>query len=114
MSGSGMLRRKQAERNFWFDIAEKMTRQIMLDTVLITLHEEFGFGAKRLYRLQRRWGAIHDRFYGAFDPRRKQNPECDKLRDELDTLLRKLTPKDEPFYGFNERYEYIKKVTYDK
>lgn len=109
---SGLLKRDENLRAFWFEEAEKLTNQFMLDVTLIALHRAFGFGPERLQRFIAELAKIHDYFYPVFRVRR-DNPECDKLRDEMDRLLKECCGKDD-IVPFGERYPTIKEVKYGR
>ena len=109
---SDLTKRIEKLRSFWFEQAETLTNQYMLDITLITLHRLFGFSSKRLGRFMAELAKIHDRYYPVFKVT-KDNPECDKLRAELDTLLKECCGKDD-IVPFGERYPTIKEVKYGR
>lgn len=108
---SALIKKQEQLRSLWYEQAEAATNQYMLDCALIALHREFGFGAERLKRFMRELGAIHDRYYAVF---KVSDPECDKLRAEMDALLQECCAPEDAFIPFSGRYDNIKEVRYKK
>ena len=70
---------KQANlRKVYTDATETVMRQFMIDTIQIAAAEEFGFGADRIERLIKRWGAIYSKYYPALNA--TSSAEADVLR----------------------------------
>lgn len=110
MRQSGFLQR-QAEKQE--DISQKLQltwKQFMIDTLLITLHQEFGWGETRLRRLNEAWEANRKEYFPAIDPRMAL---CDVKQEHMQRVFREIcgAGKDVPFA---ERYPYLKEVRYDK
>lgn len=51
MKKSGYLARERIVRQEYMSATERVTQQLMLDTLQVTLHREFGFGYDRIKRL---------------------------------------------------------------
>lgn len=110
MGKSGYLTRQAEQRNRDAHTFEAVTRQLMLDTLQITLHKHFGFGFDRILKASLAWADIYNHYYDVMD---LKNPECDVLREHLDEELRDIIKDRQRFADFDERYPEIKKITYD-
>ena len=93
----------------YIDAAERTMKQYMLDTMMITMHREFGWGPARLQRLAERWGKIYSDHYQAVNA---ENPEADYLRDQLDKALEVAYQGQIELEPFEVRYGDLKKVEY--
>ena len=109
MGKNGYLARQEREKNTFAHVCEVVTRQLMLDTLQATIHEE-GWGYDRIKRLVDRWGELYDYFYDTLD---LKDPECDVKREELDRILRHIIKDRQPFLDYEARYPEIKKVSYE-
>ena len=85
MKQSAYLILQRETRRRLVQAAERVTQQLMLDTLQVTLHQEFGFGYDRIKRLTDAWGKTYN---------------LDLLRDH-----QALIP-------FGERYPEIREITY--
>lgn len=110
MAKSGYLARQEAKRNADANTFEAVTRQLMLDTLQITLHKHFGFGFDRILKASLAWGEIYNHYYDVMD---LKNPECDVLRKHLDDELRDIIKDRQPFADFKMRYPEVKDITYE-
>lgn len=109
---SGYLLRQAAARKACTDLAEMTMKQFMLDTMMITMHREFGWGPKRLTDLAKAWGKIYSDHYNAC---MAEHPEADYLRDQLDRALQDAYQGGEiAFEPFEKRYPALKEVTYGR
>ena len=50
MKRSGLLQKRDALTQELLDVMQRTMKQYMLDTLLITMHEDFGWGYERLDR----------------------------------------------------------------
>lgn len=102
---------KQANlRKVYTDATETVMRQFMIDTIQIAAAEEFGFGADRIERLIKRWGAIYSKYYPALNA--TSSDEADVLRYKLDMEIKPLISENFLFEPFEKRYPDLKKVRY--
>ena len=109
MSGkSGFMAKQQVQMDVYMTIAERVTRQLMVDSLQIALHEK-GWGYDRLKELTLKWAEIYDYFYDTMD---LKNVECDVKRHHLDELIRDIVKDKQEFIPFEERYPDIKKINY--
>ena len=97
---SGMLKRQKEEQKTRDRVVQDATRQTfvqyMTDTLLYTLNdpEIMGkdvFGYARLKKILDAWGAKYDLYFDA---------------------LRRIVPEGEPFFTFEERYQWLPLITY--
>ena len=65
MKPSGMLQKRSAVTQQLLDVMQRTMKQYMLDTLLVTMHEDFGWGYDRLTRLEERWSETYDHFFPA-------------------------------------------------
>ena len=108
---SGYVMRQQLMNKTYIDFAEKTMKQFMLDTIMITMHLEFGWGPERLHRLAKAWGKVYSDHYQAVNA---DNPEADYLRDQIDKALRAAFKDSMDVEPFETRYEELKKVGYGR
>ena len=102
---------KQANlRKVYTDATETVMRQFMIDTIQIAAAEEFGFGADRIERLIKRWGAVYSKYYPALNA--TSSDEADVLRYKLDMEIKPLISENFLFEPFEKRYPDLKKVRY--
>lgn len=110
MKKSGFLVQQEEIRQSYMQAAERITQQLMLDTLQITLNEEFGFGYDRIKKLTDAWGKTYNTFHDALNG----GPEADYYQEKLDGLLRELLKDRQPLIPFRERYPEIKEITYGR
>lgn len=67
MKQSAYLIQQRETRRRLVQAAERVTQQLMLDTLQVTLHQEFGFGYDRIKRLTDAWGKTYNQFHDALD-----------------------------------------------
>ena len=105
---SGFLQR-QAE--YQEDLSAKIqiiTRQFMIDSLQITLNEEFGWGYDRLVKLNDAWEKKRRELHPAVDPR---DPLCDVMQEHMERAFARICKgRERPVWG--ERYPYLKEVRY--
>lgn len=112
MKQSGFMK-KQTEKQEDFSIKlQLVTRQFMIDTLQIALHEELGWGFDRIMRVTEAWEKVREEYSPAVDPRDKM---CDVKQEHMDRIfneicaVKKLKP-----HSFEERYPHLKKHRYDR
>lgn len=108
MKKSGYLARERIVRQEYMSATERVTRQLMLDTLQVTLHREFGFGYDGIKRLTDAWSACYNQFHDALDG----GVEADYWQEKLDSLLRDVLKDHQPLIPFRERYPEIREVSY--
>lgn len=100
--------RKNASGGVTIGVMERVTQQLMLDTLQVTLHQEFGFGYDRIKRLTDAWGKTYNQFHDALDG----GTEADYWQEKLDRLLLDLLRDHQALIPFGERYPEIREITY--
>ena len=110
MNKGGFLARQKAERDWYMVTAERITRQLMVDSLQIAIHEK-GWGYDRLKALMDRWSENYDELYDVLDA---SNPECDVKRHHLDEAIRDIVKDHQEFIPFDGRYPDVKRINYNK
>ena len=85
-----------------------ITRQYMVDTLQITLHQEFGWGYDRIARMTEVWEKNRKELHPAIDPR---DPLCDVTQEHMERIFEHICKgKERPTW--DERYPFLKEVRY--
>lgn len=92
------------------NVAERLTQQLMMDTLQITLHNEFGFGYDRIKRVTEEWGKCYNTFHDALTG----GNEADWYQEKLDRQLLDILHGHQPLIPFRERYPEIKEIKYER
>ncbi len=108
MKQSGLLYRRDALTQKKLDAMQRTMKQYMLDTLLITMHEDFGWGCERLTRLSEKWGETYEHYFPAL----QGTDESDVWQERLDRATLAFVGERE-FYPFPERYPEIKQLGYE-
>lgn len=110
MKQSGFLKRQHDVRQALIQASERVTRQLMVDTLQVTLHD-FGWGYDRILRITQAWAEAYNHYHDTMDVK---NPEADVLREHLDRELYDILKDKQDLIPFEERYPDIKEITYGK
>ena len=78
------LEKQQAAKNNVMHSAENLTKQYMLDTLCIAIHESEGWGYDRIKRLLNAWMETQEEYRLALNP---SNSEADVAQEHLDRML---------------------------
>ena len=108
MKRSGVLQKRDALTQERLDVMQRTMKQYMLDTLLITMHEDFGWGYERLSRLAEKWSETYDRYFPAL----QSTDDSDVWQERLDRATLAFLG-DRTFYPFPERYPEIKRLGYE-
>ena len=108
MKQSAYLIQQRETKRRLVQAAERVTQQLMLDTLQVTLHSEFGFGYDRIMRLTNAWGKTYDLFHEALEG----GNEADYWQVKLDRMLEEVIRDRQPLIPFEERYPELKEITY--
>ena len=108
MKQSGFMAKQLAMRQAMIDATERVTQQLMMDTLQITLHE-FGWGYDRIMKLTKAWADAYNHYHDTLDVK---NVEADVLRVHLDRELADILKGHQDLIPFEERYPEIKEITY--
>ena len=111
MKQSGYMAKQLAMRQALIDATERVTQQLMMDTLQIVLHNELGFGYDRIMRITKAWGCEYNHYHDVFNVK---HAEADVLRVHLDRELTDILKGHQDLIPFEERYPEIKEITYKK
>lgn len=104
------MRRIQADVRRKCETAIDIYQQYDMDTLLIALHTEFGFGYDRLKKVLDAWGTVHKHYEKALN---YKYVEADVLQEQMDNILREICEGHQEFYPFRERYPNVREITYE-
>ena len=90
-------------------VAQEQMQQFDVDIWSMLLHNEEGYGKKRLTELIHKFIALHEKYIIAFDPK---HPEADYFRELLDREMRDIWGEEAD--PFDVRFPYAKQIFYDK
>ena len=110
MKQSGFMAKQLAMRQALIDATERVTQQLMMDTLQITLHE-FGWGYDRIMKLTKAWADAYNHYHDTLD---LKNVEADVLRVHLDRELADILKGHQDLIPFEDRYPEIKEIVYGK
>ena len=110
MKQSGFMAKQLAMRQALIEATERVTQQLMMDTLQITLHE-FGWGYDRIMKLTKAWADAYNHYHDTLDVK---NVEADALRVHLDRELADILKGHQDLIPFEERYPEIKEIAYKK
>ena len=111
MKQSGFMAKQLAMRQALIDATERVTQQLMMDTLQIVLHNELGFGYDRIMRITKAWGCEYNHYHDVFNVK---HAEADVLRVHLDRELADILKGRQELIPFEERYPEIKEITYGR
>ena len=111
MKQSGFMAKQLAMRQALIDATERVTQQLMMDTLQIVLHNELGFGYDRIMRITKAWGCEYNHYHDVFNVK---HAEADVLRVHLDRELTDILKGRQNLIPFEERYPEIKEITYGR
>ena len=111
MKQSGFVAKQLAMRQALIDATERVTQQLMMDTLQIVLHNELGFGYDRIMRITKAWGCEYNHYHDVFNVK---HAEADVLRVHLDRELADILKGHQDLIPFEERYPEIKEIAYKK
>ena len=110
MKQSGFMAKQLAMRQALIEATERVTQQLMMDTLQITLHE-FGWGYDRIMKLTKAWADAYNHYHDTLDVK---NVEADVLRVHLDRELTDILKGHQDLIPFEDRYPEIKEIAYKK
>ena len=111
MKRSGFMAKQLAMRQALIEATERVTQQLMMDTLQIVLHNELGFGYERIMRITKAWGCEYNHYHDVFNVK---HAEADVLRVHLDRELADILKGHQDLIPFEERYPEIKEIAYKK
>ena len=105
------IEKQQAAKNNVMHSAEDLTKQYMLDTLCIAIHESEGWGYGRIKRLLNAWMETQEEYRLALNP---SNNEADVAQEHLDRMLVQIINGKQDLIPFSERYPELKGIKYGK
>ena len=111
MKQSGFMAKQLAMRQALIEASERVTQQLMMDTLQIVLHNELGFGYDRIMKITKAWADAYNHYHDTLDVK---NVEADVLRVHLDRELADILKDRQELIPFEERYPEIKEIAYKK
>ena len=108
-SQSGLLKRREIERQRWTEVAQRVTQQYMMDTLQLTMHSEYGWGHDRLMDLCAKWRKTISEYAPSQNAR---DPECDVYREHMDRALVQIMRNKGELIPWDKRYPELNKVRY--
>ena len=109
MKKSGYLERQKADKKAFMNSVELIVKQYCIDTLTITLHEEYGWGYDRLMALMDQWKANRDKYQDAINP---DLVEADVAQAHVDRIMERIIRGKTELIPFEERYPTLKKIKY--
>ena len=109
MKQSGFMAKQLAMRQALIEASERVTQQLMMDTLQIALHNELGFGYDRIMKITKGWADAYNHYHDTLDVK---NVEADVLREHLDRELAGIMKDKQELIRFENRYPEIKEITY--
>ena len=109
MKQSGFMAKQLAMRQALIEASERVTQQLMMDTLQIVLHNELGFGYDRIMRITEAWGSEYNHYHDALSIK---HVEADVLRVHLDRELADILKGHQDLIPFEARYPEIREITY--
>lgn len=108
MKKSGYLAKQGAVQQALLDAMQHTMQQYALDTLLITAHEDLGFGYDRCLKLAEKWSETFESFFPALGA----SDEADVYQEKLDRKLLSIMEGKRKFDAFPERYPGVKRLDY--
>lgn len=110
MKKSGYLAKQGAVQQALLDAMQHTMQQYALDTLLITAHEDLGFGYDRCLKLAEKWSETFESFFPALGA----SDEADVYQEKLDRRLLSIMEGKRQFHAFPERYPGVKRLDYER
>ena len=109
---SGFLLRKEQEKEELLQKAQNIVIQYMVDTLQITMRQEYGWGYDRIMKLTQAWKDTRQHYKAAVEPRDKM---ADVMQEHMQRAFKDICAykKIEPI-PFSNRYPYLKAIRYDR
>ena len=105
------IEKQKAAKNAVMHSAENLTKQYMLDTLCIAIHESEGWGYGRIKRLLNAWMETQEEYRLALNP---SNNEADVAQEHLDRMLIQIINGKQDLIPFAKRYPELKGIKYGK
>ena len=103
------LEKQRADKKAFMNSVELIVKQYCIDTLTITLHEEYGWGYDRLMKLMDDWAATRKKYQEAINP---DFVEADVAQEHMDRIMARIIRGKMDLIPFEERYPTLKKIKY--
>lgn len=109
---SGFLLKKEQEKEDILRKGQDIVIQYMIDTLQITMREEYGWGYDRIMKLTEKWREMRQYYKAAVEPR---DAMADVMQEKMQRAFQDICAykKIEPI-PFRDRYPYLKGIRYDR
>jgi hypothetical protein len=104
------LERQKAAKTDFMNSVELIVKQYCIDTLQITLHEEYGWGYDRLAKLMEQWADNRKKYQEAINP--DVYVESDVAQEHMDRIMVQIIKGKQDLIPFAERYPTLKKNKY--
>ena len=105
------LERQAEAKNAIMHSTERLTKQYMLDTLCIAIHESEGWGYDRIMRLLDAWKDTREEYRLALCP---NDSEADVAQEHMDRMLVQIINGKQELIPFAERYPDLRGIKYGK
>lgn len=105
------LERQAEAKNAIMHSTELLTKQYMLDTLCIAIHESEGWGYDRIMRLLDAWKDTREEYRLALCP---NDSEADVAQEHMDRMLVQIINGKQELIPFVERYPDLRGIKYGK
>ena len=109
MKKNAYLEKQRADKKAFMNSVELIVKQYCIDTLTITLHEEYGWGYDRLMALMDQWAENRKKYQDAINP---DLVEADVAQDHVDRIMERIIRGKMDLIPFEERYPTLKKIKY--
>lgn len=110
MKKNAYLERQKAAKKDFMNSVELIVKQYCIDTLTITLHEEYGWGYDRLMKLMEQWTENRKKYQEAINP--DVYVESDVAQEHIDRIMVQIIRGKQELVPFAERYPTLKKIKY--
>ena len=109
---SGLILKHEQEKDDLLEKSQGIVIQFMIDTLQITMREDYGWGYDRIMKLTEKWTAKRQEYKHAIEP---ENKEADVKQKHMQNVFEDICAKKKirPI-AFNDRYPFLKRVRYDR
>ena len=109
---SGFLLRQERETEAKLQSGQGVIIQYMVDTLHITMRQEYGWGYDRIMSLNDKWKVIREEYKEAIEPYKAMS---DVKQEHMQRVFDEIcSNKGVPSIPWDTRYPYLKKSRYDK
>lgn len=109
---SGFLKKQEQHKEELLQRGQKIIIQFMVDTLQMTMREEYGWGYDRIMTLNEKWRQKRMDYKEAIEP---HNAMSDVKQEHMQRVFKDICANKniEPI-PFEERYPYLTKIRYDR